>query len=339
MEKSDLYGLIWIVLLFVWMNLITPLFPLEYRSFAGMAGMIVCISGMFVVDWMLRVQAATWTYIEAICRPSNQKLHLFIKDLETQEIEPGVYATKLNLSEKVKHNFYQVLEYVVIKHTLPWEDRMRFTPGKAMFKGYVVEHPKTAKIILYEPYEGSFDVDHLNPIPVFWLKEAPGDYYLPSEMMVSQTVMTNGGVAQVFEIKKLMVENEQLRSQITELKRQALDWHQRAVRLEEVVDQLKNELYAVLKSKGDFKKAVVEYMLTIREAQLRIENALKQMKAPRITITKALVVLVLGLAAFATLWWHPQLLEWLSVKSNQFFVMVLAGIAGAVAYYTYRKRK
>ena len=302
-------------------------------------GMVVCSGGIFIVEWMLRVQAATWTYIEAICRPSNQKLHLFIKDLETQEIEPGVYATKLNLSEKVKHSFYQVLEYVVIKHTLPWEDRMRFTPGKAVYKGYVVEHPKTAKIVVYEPTSGSFDVDHLNPIPVFWLKEAPGDYYLPSEAIAPQTVMANGGIEQAFETKKLMMENTQLRSQITELKRQALDWHQRAVRLEEVVDQLKNELYAVLKSKGDFKKAVVEYMLTIREAQLRIENALKQMKAPRITITKALVVLALGLAAFATLWWQPQILEWLSVKSNQFFVIILAGIAGAVAYYTYRKRK
>ena len=339
MEKSDLYSFLWIIALFVWLNIIVPLFPSNIRNVAGIGGLVICLVGMIMVDEILKWQAASYTYVDAVCRPSNTRLHLFVKDLETQEIEPGVYATKLNLAQKVKHPFYQELEYLVIKHELTWEDRMHFTKGKAVYKGIVVDHPKTAKIILYEPYEGSFDVDHLSPIPVFWLKEAPGDYYLPTEALASQALMVNGaGAESIFELKNLALENEKLRSQVVELKRQALDWHQKAVRLEEVVDQLKNELLAVLRSKADFKAAVVEYMLTIREAQLKIENALKQLRGPRIAITKALAVMVLGLAAIATLWFNPQILQWLSIRENQFFVLLLAGIAGATAYYIYKRR-
>lgn len=339
MERSDLYSLIWIVVLFVWMNVITPFIPEGYRNVVGILGLVVCVVGMVTLDQFLKWTAASWTYIELVCRPSNVKLHLFVKDLETVEVEPNVYATQLILAEKIKHPFYQTLQYIVLKHKFPWEERMQFRPGKAVYKGYVVDHPKTARAVAYEPFEGSFDVDHLNPKPIFWLKEAPGDYYIPETVLQAPLTVANGGGATAFEMERLIKENEDLKKQIAEEKRSKLDWHQKAVRLEEVVDQLKNELLAVLKSKADFKGAVIEYMLTIREAQLKIENALKQMRGFRFTLSKWVAILILGLAAIGVYMLYPeQVIAWLSQSQNQLFIIILAGVV-VFAYYYARKVK
>ena len=338
MDRSEIYNFLPIVALFAWMMIITPFFPMEYRRTAGMLGMVVCIVGMIMTEQVLKWTAASYTSIEAICRPSNRKLHLFVKNIETAEITPGVFATKLNLGEKVKHEFYQILEYIVVKHTLTFEDRFRFTPGKAMYKGYVVDHPKTAKIILYEPYEGSFDVDHLSPIPVFWLKEAPGDYYLPSETVMGHNPTSNPSEA--FEKSKVLMDNERLESENVEWKRQAMDWHQKAVRLEEVNDQIKNELHAILSSKSDQKQGVIEQVLTLLEGHTKIRAALKEVKGPTLTLTKTVAMVILGLAIIGVFVMNPgDLMSWLSIKENQFFIILLVGISVFAYYYAMKKRK
>ena len=340
-ERSEIYDFLPILVLILTMML-TPQIPQDIRQIFQVVGIAGCFMAMFGVDAVMRVTAAKYPHIEMLCRPSGKKLRLFIKEngISSKEIEPGVYATKIDLGVKVKHEFYHMLEYVVIKHRLRWEERVELTGGKAMFKGYLVDHPQTAKITVYEPFLGSVDVDHLSPIPVFWLKEAPRDFYMP-EMALAATVMANGGLThqEMFDVRELQMENDALISQNTELKRQSMNWHQEAIRLGEVVDALKNELNAVLKSVKDFMGNVVEYFLTLREQQLTIEHGLKKLRRSKITLTKALVALILGLALIGVFIYNPgDVMGWLSYRENQFFVIVLAVIGAAAAYYMSRRR-
>jgi len=148
---------------------------------------------------LLKWQAAEYAHLSAIIRPHNKIFHLFIKKRSSREVneEEGIYATSLELAVPIKHPFYDKVNQIVVIHEREWEDRIRYTHGKAYFKGYWVEHPNTAKVTLYET--GCFDLDHLNPIPVFHLVEAPGDYYVPLEMPPKQEeaftveAVTDGG--------------------------------------------------------------------------------------------------------------------------------------------------
>jgi len=137
------------------------------------------------------------------------------------------------------------------------------------------------------------------------------------------------------EVERLKLEN-------AELKRQALEWHQKFIQAEQVIDQLKNELAAVLAAKADFKTSVIQYMLTIREQQLRIEHAIKHLKRPTISFGKWMAITVIALATIAAFVFSPglsqKLIAWLSTPGNQFFLIVLAIIVGLIVYYARRRR-
>jgi len=354
MDKSQVYDFLPVILIFSWMGLVVPFFPVQWRLPANYLGMGLCIGMMAMISELLKWQAASFTHLEATCRPSNIKLQLYVKEMETVEIEPGISATKLTLGEKVVHPFYGKLDpgtYIVVKHILRWEDRLQYSAGKAVFKDQIIDHPKSAKITLYEPEIS--DLDHLNPIPVFWLKEAPMDYYMPEDMdpalitsgiqaFGSKVVQQHGekstGASVMFQVTNQKREIEDLKTKNLEYKRQALDWHQKAVRLEEVNDQLKNELHAVLSSKSDQKQSVIEQVLTALEAHTQIRNALKELKGTN-WLTKGLAILILAVIAIAAFMSNPTAVTtWLSDRQNQFFVIAIVGIV-AFAYYLSKKGK
>ena len=144
-------------------------------------------------------------------------------------------------------------------------------------------------------------------------------------------------------IKNLEAQVRSLRLENAEYKRQALDYHQKYIQAEEVIDQLKNEFLAVLRSKADFKASVIQYMLTIREAQLRIEHAIKQLKGPRIAFGKWMAITIIAIATIAAFAFTPGLshkfMSWLSSPLNQFFLIALAIIVGLIIYYVKGRRK
>lgn len=349
MDKSQIYDFMPVIVIFTWMGIITPLFPVAYRLPANYLGMGLCISIMAMVSEWLKWKASEFTHIDAIIRPSNIKIDFYVKAMETIEIEPGVSATKLTLGEKAKHPFYGTLEagsFIVIKHVMRWEDRMQYGTAKAWFKEQIIDHPKSALVTLYEPEIS--DMDHLNPIPVFWLKEAPLDYTMPDfldpeaiTLFEGKTIISNGNTvtaaSYMFKVNKLRKEVEDLKTREVEMKRQALDWHQKAVRLEEVNDQLKNELHAVLSSKSDMKQAVIEQVLTALEAYTKIRNALKAIQGTN-WLTRGVIMMILGGIIVAGFLLNPgAATEFLSDRTNQAFIIILA-LIGAFAYYMSRKR-
>lgn len=356
MERSKIYEFLPILMMFTWMMVTPFMYPrnLQMRYALNMMGMVVCVAFMVVTNEVLKWKAAEFTHIDGICRPSRTRMHIFVTEIETAEIEPGVYATKLKLGEKLNHSFYGPIEKggnVVVKHDLPWEVRMQFGQGKAVFKDQVVDHPKSAQVILYEPL-GTFDMDHLNPVPVFLLKDAPGDYELPEDQIILETggagelltkrVLSEGktltGASLLFAYQKVKKENEDLKNRSIELQRQGLHWHQVAVRFEEVNKQIKNELHSVLSSKSDQKQAVVEMLLTLLEAHTKIRNALKEVR-PVTWMNKAVVMMVIGFLCVAVFLTNPgDIMGWLSIQQNQGFIVILAGVIGFAYFYATQKR-
>lgn len=355
MDRSQYFQFLPIIIMFTWMMITPFLFPYNWviRYAMNMVGMVISICFLVVTNEVLKWKASEFTHIDATCRPSNNRMHIYVKEIETVEIEPGIFATNLTLGEGTNSKFYGAIEKegnIVFKHWGQWEDRMHFSQGKALFKGQVVDHAKSAKVILYEP-EGTFDMDHLNPIPVYLLKDAPGDFLLPEDQPMLETakageyltkkIVSEGkemtGATLLFGYQKIKKENENFVTRNIELQRQALHWHQVAVRLEEVNKQIKNELHSVLSSKSDQKQAVVEQVLTALEAHTKIRSALKSLM-PTPWLNKAFAFLILGILGIGVFLTNPgNILDWLATKSNQLFVIILSAVL--VFVYVYAKQK
>lgn len=359
MDRSKLWEFVPIIGMFTWMMITPWLYPRDWvmRYIMNMVGMVFCIGLMVLSNEILKYKSAEFTHIDAICRPSGNRLHIYAKDLRTAEYEPGIYATMLTLGERLVHSIYGEIEKggnIVIKHWGKWEDRMgEYKQGKAVFKDQVVDHPKSAQVILYEPPD-VFDLDHLSPIPVFELKDAPMDYQMPEDQkfldtsltgagdLLVKTVLMEGkqvsGATLLFSYQRVKVENQNLKTRIIEKERQALHWHQKAVNLEEVNKQIKNELHAVLSSKSDQKQSVIEQVLTALEAHTKIRNALKELK-PVAWLNKMAVMLILGIVGFGVFLMNPGgIMQWMGEKQNQFFIIILAMIISFAYFYTRQKK-
>ena len=195
-------------------------------------------------------------------------------------------------------------------------------------------------------------MDHLNPIPVYLLKDAPGDFLLPEDQPMLETakageyltkkIVSEGkeitGATLLFGYQKLKKENENFVTRNTELQRQALHWHQVAVRLEEVNKQIKNELHSVLSSKSDQKQAVVELLLTCLEAHTKIRNAIRAF-SPSPWLNRAFAFLILGIMGIGVFMTNPgNILGWLSDRQNQLFIIVLSAVTVFVFVYAKQKK-
>lgn len=345
LDMGDLYEFMPIGAFFVWSFVIVPILPPELRPL-GPVGMVIPIVFMIVLEQTLKWMASEYLHILAHCRPSNIELDLFITSIETREIQPGLFSSKLSLGQIVKHPYYQLMEYLVIKHWGTWEDRMEFCQRKVKFKHEEITHNKSAVVTLYE--EQTSDVDHLKPIPVFVMVEAPRDYYNPQDYyreVVAPMLEANGGQLmqaltqeQRFDIEKLQSRNMELEGKVVEYERQAMYWHNLAVKGEQVIKQLKNELHAVLSSASDQMQAVIEILLMWLGAHVDIREALKAARGPYAWLNKKVIFGALALVGILMFILNPDpIMQWLQMKEIQAFLLILAVIAGIVYYQTQRR--
>ena len=179
MEKTDFIMFGTIILLYVYLIAIDAFIP-QHKGIAGILGLVVILGQLVLMDYYMIYKTAPFAYLRAICRPSNEKLHIYIKRIDTKQVtNPDGYASTIELAFPIKHPSFGKISKLVIRHRKPWEKRVIYSHGRAVFQGYTISHPNVAEIVLHEKAHGSFDVDRASPIPSFVLHEAPGDYYLP----------------------------------------------------------------------------------------------------------------------------------------------------------------
>ena len=300
-------------------------------SFAMIVGFIV-----WEEIWLME-KTHPYRYVRAVLRPVNKVLHLFVRNIETKRVYGNIYSTTLELAYPVKDPYYGKVKRYSIKHTFRFGDRFRFTHGIASYEGLDVKHGQTCQIVLYQLPEGSFDLDKSEAIPMYWLAEAPGDYNLP--------ILKGFGVQDLGlnpDTSKIVLDYQRLLQEHAAVKKQALDWHQRAIKNEEIIEHQANELMGLLESKSDFKHAVREEVITLLELYATLENILKHYGLGKFTFTKLMALTIIAALVVAYLWANPQQLEglqnWLNVQTNQIFLIIIIAIIGIVVYFLYRKR-
>ena len=281
-----------------------------------------------------------YPYIRMLLRPSGQTVRMFItKPVDSKKVGDGMWSTTLNLKFPTEIKGYGKVKQVKINHEYPWEQRIIFQPGQAMYLGQVIRHPQTAFIIAYEYPSGSYNIDHANPIPVFYLKEAPRDYFLPPVSIATMQHLGNPTKKNLPLILRLQKTISELRSQLAEARRAALEWHKQAIKKEEATVQQESELKALLESTTDYKAALIQHMLTYREMHQTIENALKHIKGLgfKLTFSKWLAITIISIGVLVFAWTIRDSLgrtgQWLAQPTNMFFALVAVGMACVTLYY------
>jgi len=319
---------------FVWLIAASKLIPPPYGEIAGQAGyFIIIFLGIFGIEVAVREYVNSYPYIRALIRPNNEWIHLFLMPPgTTRKIGSNQYATTLDLRFPITLPGYEKVKRIELHHTGPWAKRIKFRRGYATWNGFIIRHPQTEIIEVFQSEKSTTMLDHGEPVPIFLLHSASQDYY--REHLAASS-----------EADACLARNlEELKAQLAEAERQKLEWHQRAISAEEIIEQQKSEIRGLLEAKSNMKDLAYEYMLTIYQACHSIDKALAMLRGPRFAgwINKYVVALILGILAIAYVWYNPQfgsaLYTWLSNPMNQLFVIAFAGIIALVIYYVSRRR-
>ena len=374
MDKEDLIGMIGMACLMGYMWVIDKFFPPghPYRDPLGLLGMglIFAYYGGFEVAVRLTVQK--YPFIRVIVRPENRVFYLYIAksdklrgevSIQSQQIDENLYATLVNLAFPIEFFEFGKVRKISIVHTRSWRDRILFTPGRAVFWGYGVPHPHTCTIVCYRIGESPFDVEYGEPVPMLYLREAPGDYKPIARAMVSMI-----GGEEVVEVEEPVEEEaegsrivgevsasiliENLKNRIRELtialaekERRASYWHRRAVQSEELLTQLRSEMEGYKKAKGEVPLLAREMFLRYLHIYGSVEKAFKALSQPAaksILFSKWITLPLLIVCGFGYLYIHPEIvdrfLDWLVLPQNQIVFIIALGIICIAIYKLLKKR-
>lgn len=319
--------------------------PPAYRDVLFWGGMVSAIVFVVGTEYLFRITASKFLYIQGIVRPTGEMLHMFIKEpmdgIHSREIDRvnHIYETPLTLGENLRLRKYLGVRQVVLEHVLTWEKRFIALPGRAMFRGYSVEHPRTAKMILWTPKEGQTIIDHAEPIPVFMVAEAPRDYYLATDPVIVESPGTD-----LQAVEKGSVDVQTVRNQLDsekiknrELERQNFTLQRNIIRIEGMLKQIKNEFRGALSRTRDTAKLVLEELLTVASAHSEIEEAVNEYrKRPWITITIGLALLVLGIFGIYEYGYNQDFRA--GIQQNEAVIIVLAVCAVFIVMFMYGRR-
>lgn len=344
MDRDQLFEEIPIFLLLGIMFLLRVV-PPEIRDYLFWGGFICTFAFILGTEYIFRITASKYLYILLIVRPLNAKLHLFIKEppdgVHSRIIDKQhqIYETPLTLGESIKHKRFKGVRQVVIEHQLPWEKRVVALPGKALFRGYSVDHPKTATMVVWTPKVGQTMIDHLEPIPIFVLAEAPRDYYLAIDPVTVEAEPTTAIQPQGQEtLASAKQENDRLQIENIEWKRYGFDQHQKLIQIEGEFHQIKNEFRGALSRTRDVAKLVLEELMTVLSAHTEIEEAVNEYRTrPWIKITMGLAVLILGIFAIYEFSTNEDVRTWIS--NNTVLIIALGVCAVFILSFLYSRRR
>ena len=111
-----------------------PIIPHEIRGVSQFIAIGFSVVAVVAVDYGIRMKAAEYLYIEAICRPSQKKLYLWITEpkegINSKLINPetNTYQTPLDLGREISYGMYEDVNKIDLEHELPWGERMIFMP-------------------------------------------------------------------------------------------------------------------------------------------------------------------------------------------------------------------
>jgi len=326
------------------MLFIMPLVPDAYRTWFFVAAIGSFGLSIFYNEYGLEIIASKYLGIRMIVRPTNEIINFFIhktpEGMSSQLVDPSTnrYETPLEAEEKASHSYYGQLTKITLQHELPWEKRMLFLPGKIMFRGVLIDHNSVCTITVWEKREDTERVDHLEPIPTFVVAEAPRDIHLLNEPLTvcaeipTATLALNGGGSQ----QTVTEFNLDYKGKYDEFKTRYNNEHQRSIRLESQVSQLKNEFHGLTGKEADTNKLVMEQLHTLLSAHIDITEV-AGMKHNWFKFGKWMAIALIGVVGMVLLATQEGLRAWIGNNQLMFIIIVLVG--GFVVYWTMGRNK
>lgn len=147
-------------------------------------GFAITVGGSFITTIMFEMITRHYLCVRLELPKSKCVLYFYIeeKGITTKAIStspaknpttiPIMYATKFRAHWIETHPYYGKIQQFIVHHHLPWADRGLAEPGKALFKGNVIEHALVVKLTCFE-YDYSSDRQGGMAIPAFMLAFAP----------------------------------------------------------------------------------------------------------------------------------------------------------------------
>lgn len=339
MDRSDLYAFIWLFVLYFYLIAVSNFVP-EGAMQKGLqiAGVAILVCGMVVTDFVIRERVNKYPYIRARVEPSGKVLRIFVEDWRDRQVDKTLWSLKIKAKWPVTIKGLGKVKEFIINHEWPIHKRVNFRPGQATWFGYVVDHPQTEFMVLYE-YPTVTSVDHAQPVPVYWLKHASQDYYLPEVPITKLVKSNNPGVKDLPLILKLHKAVEQLKAELAEARRAAFFWHEKAVELEDRVTQQETEIKGLLEQQSNFTADLVERLISLLAHCQTIEQAIKRVKGvgwAAFTFNKWLALTIISLGALIVLYAMRDSLGgvgiWLSNPVNMIFAFLVVALVCGILY-------
>ncbi len=338
-----------------------------YMLWGGMGGAIIM---MVFTDEALKWKASEYLHLRMVMRPENKIVNFFItkaqEGFQSRLIDPltNTYETPLTTKEKVNLPHYGDTRdasghaHIILRHQMAWEKRMLFLPGKAPFRGYEIDHNASCTITVWEKRRDPEVLDHLEPIPIYVVAEAPQDYNVldtePIEIIENGQVNenlenindqeTSTALATLPTTKGKQQTTEQQENQVQVWKNIALDWktryhndHRKLIRYESQVGGMKNEFHGITGQTEDTDALLFEREQTHLARHIDIYSAVHSLKHHNwFQITRNVVILVLGVFGIAELATNGELRAWIGANQLLFIVPII-GIAALFIYLQRRK--
>ena len=344
MEKDDIMGALWIFLLYGYMFAVKALVPEPYATYLGAGGLIFLFLGIWFQELYATKKYSVYRLVVGILYPYNKIVKLFYKHATIYDLGNGRRMAELELGKPTKVPEYGKVDKVYIHYEGSWARRFRFKTTKVRVMGVTIDHPSGDHAVLFElPYP---KVEHGQPYPHYYLVTAGGDLpskpslvirrRAPSAQAMAKQAMTNGGGVNINEVCHEWIEKWRL------AEAKARSYHQKLIRLEEMVSGLVDETKALLKSKKDIADHARQLVLSWAEHYGSIIAAAKAI-SKRVTIswTKHVAPAIIVCAIIAYLWGNPHivatLLAWLYTPQGAFAVIIALAIIGYIIYRRVKK--
>ena len=178
MNRNDMYNYLIFLAVIGWLAI--------YRFFlqniidettAGTISIVLIIGPILFLEVGIKLLVAGTPYLRAIVRsPSGTyTMRLFLE--EYPEITGDHYNSAV-CSLKWPSSSPDFGEFDTIKliYHGSWGDVFKFSPGRAVWKGYEIGHPQTENAVLFTLLQNATIIDHTDIIPTFFVKDASGHY-------------------------------------------------------------------------------------------------------------------------------------------------------------------
>jgi len=338
------------VLGFALLQACAMLIPEPYGRYVGSALFLaVTIGGIFFATFYAQIKASPYPYLELIVRPDNKKLHCFVeKDLSYQRhLGNGFYESHLKLAVPVKFKDYGKVKEIILLHRGRLSERVNLRPGTAVWYGLFISHPATDIVEVVQAKTATTTIDHGEPVPVFYLVMGGRSKYseVPTPLLKVANVADGGDAPSAEVIEALRARVQELEMENAKLRRDALEYQQRALALEEINVQKTAETAGLLEAKVGIKEHAYEVFLGLYNAFGRFDKALEALKGRRFGLTfgKWMAITIIALAFIGLLWARPDIAHafavWLSNPLNALIFVIALVVIAVIALGAKKGRK